>query len=51
MKQQLYGVLAGVCFGLAIGIAFAWALHIQEERERSKVESGVMEYIHAGRVK
>lgn len=35
MNQNL-GILAGICFGLSIGLAFAWADKIRNEHQQPK---------------
>jgi len=35
--KQFYGTIAGLCFGLAIGISFAWAVQISEDREQAEL--------------
>jgi hypothetical protein len=33
--MNIYSILSIICFGFAIGIAFAWAGHIEEERNKA----------------
>lgn len=44
--KETYGILAGMLFGLSIGIAFAWAVEIQHDREavQSKSERVMAEW-------
>jgi hypothetical protein len=44
--KQFYGTMAGLCFGLSIGIAFAWAVTIQHDRE----EAALISELNAARV-
>lgn len=37
--RETYGIIAGLCFGLSIGIAFAWAVEIQHDREEAAIIS------------
>lgn len=37
--KETYGLIAGLCFGLSIGIAFAWAVEIQHGRETGRLIS------------
>lgn len=40
--MNIYSILSILCFGLAIGIAFAWAGHIEDERNKV-VKRGIIE--------
>ena len=42
--KDFYGTLAGLCFGLAIGIAFAWAVKISEDREKAAIAADLNAY-------
>jgi len=45
--KQFYGTIAGLCFGLAIGIAFAWAVQISEDREQEMLGAELNAYRNA----
>jgi NhaP-type Na+/H+ or K+/H+ antiporter len=45
--KQTYGILAGMLFGLAIGIAFAWAVKISEDREQAELGADLNAYRNA----
>jgi len=45
--KQFYGTIAGLCFGLAIGIAFAWAVQISEDREQAELGADLNAYRNA----
>ena len=42
--KQFYGTIAGLLFGLAIGIAFAWAVQISEDREQAELAADLNAY-------
>jgi len=42
--KQTYTLLAGLLFGLSIGIAFAWALQISEDREQAELAADLNAY-------
>lgn len=42
--REFYGGIAGLCFGIAIGVAFAWAAQIQHDRETADLAADLNAY-------
>lgn len=42
--KQTYTFLTGCCAGLAIGLAFGWAVLIQEQRHKDELGSDLNAY-------
>ena len=45
-----YGLVAGICFGLAFGIIYAWASHVIVEQKHTKEIEEIVGDLNAYRV-